>query len=330
LKEIVGDVSGNGLHRRGEAVLVDDLLLELPARQTRSSVVPSGFEPLDEALGGGLRTGTLTLLSGLPGVGKTILAMQWARRVAGGGAGAMYVCYEHDEATMLGRLLLSELGDLAAAEGSGSTRDIRALLWALANGEIELGEAAAGNLLVRAAHARVREYAKDMWLQAASGSRTGLDDIRAHLDAYGRERAVLFVDYLQKVPVAPSVAAVALKDMAVDFDVAVVAVVAGAEASLAHRRVRAQHLDSAAALTYEADTILIVNEKYAAVSKRHTAYDPVRAEGFKRQVVVSIEKNRSGPAGINLEFEKDFVHYRFHPKGGYVEESLIDDLIFTD
>ena len=34
------------------------------------TILPTGFYPLDESLGGGLRSGTLTLLGGIPGVGK--------------------------------------------------------------------------------------------------------------------------------------------------------------------------------------------------------------------------------------------------------------------
>ncbi len=47
-----------------------------------------------------------------------------------------------------------------------------------------------------------------------------------------------------------------------------------------------------------------------------------RAEEFHRQVVFSIEKNRNGSQDIHLEFEKDFGHYRFNPRGRRVADRL--------
>ena len=74
----------------------------------------------------------------------------------------------------------------------------------------------------------------------------------------------------------------------------------------------------------------MLNDKITAVSKRHTAFDTVRADDFRGQVVMSIEKNRSGPAGIDLEFRKDFAHYRFNPIGSVLEEQLIDGVMVTE
>jgi hypothetical protein len=41
---------------------------------------------------------------------------------------------------------------------------------------------------------------------------------------------------------------------------------------------------------------------------------------------MSIEKNRRGPANIDLQFAKDLAHFRFDPYGTVVEETLVDDL----
>ena len=306
-------------------------ILETVARQPRGrSIVPTGFDLLDDALFGGLRSGTLTLIGGVPGVDKTIAAMQWARSIARSGYRVVYACYEHDEPTMLGRLLLSELGDLSAGEGPNASSEVRRLLWGLATGAVDLGEAAAGNLMVRAAHANLQSYGDRLWLHASSPVRTdpyALDDMLVP----GIEgKGVLFVDYLQKVPREPGAVAVALKDIAMERDVAVIAIVAGESTGLHRRRFRMQDLESAAALSYEADSILLLNEKYSAVSKRHTAFDTVRAETFKQEIVFTIEKNREGPTGVHLGFKKDFVHYRFHPNGERVEEQLVDEIVFLE
>ena len=66
----------------------------------------------------------------------------------------------------------------------------------------------------------------------------------------------------------------------------------------------------------------MLNEKLAVVSRAHFVHSPTRAEEFHRHVVFSVEKNRNGTPDVNLEFEKDFAHYRFHPRGRWVAERL--------
>jgi hypothetical protein len=44
--------------------------------------------------------------------------------------------------------------------------------------------------------------------------------------------------------------------------------------------------------------------------------------------VFSIEKNRDGPAQVDMEFRKDFPNYRFEPQGRFVAEQLVDDVLF--
>ena len=83
------------------------------ARTGRSFVPPvhpTGFSPLDDYLGGGLRGGELVLLGGPQGLGKTVLALQMARNVVAAGGRATYVSYEHDAGQVLERLLALEAG----------------------------------------------------------------------------------------------------------------------------------------------------------------------------------------------------------------------------
>jgi replicative DNA helicase len=61
------------------------------------------------------------------------------------------------------------------------------------------------------------------------------------------------------------------------------------------------------------------------VSRDHLAYDTVKAERYKQFVVFSVEKNRGGPAMIDLEFRKDFLHYRFETRGSYMAKRSVDD-----
>src|SRR4051794_29566477 len=79
----------------------------------RATQFTTGFDRLDDVLRGGIRVQDLVLLGGRPGIGKTVLSLQWARWIAMQGQTAIYVCYEHSPHTLLGRLLALELGSLA-------------------------------------------------------------------------------------------------------------------------------------------------------------------------------------------------------------------------
>jgi len=94
------------------------------------------------------------------------------------------------------------------------------------------------------------------------------------------------------------------------------------------RRLRLQHLRGSTALAHEADVVLTMNEKWSSVSKTHLAYDAARARTYRQWIVLSIEKNRDGPAMVDLEFKKDFANYRFEPQGRFVAEQLVDDVLF--
>jgi hypothetical protein len=96
---------------------------------------------------------------------------------------------------------------------------------------------------------------------------------------------------------------------------------------LSARRLRLLHLRGAAGLAYEADIVLMMNEKALAVSKAHSAFDTLRAQEFEGQIVLSVDKNRGGPAPIDMEFKKDLAHYRFEPEGAIVQDRLVDTLL---
>ena len=142
---------------------------------------------------------------------------------------------------------------------------------------------------------------------------------------------------MQKVPISgPSTSwdadgarlvAGRLKDLAMDTSSGIVAIAAVDEEGLHSRRVRLSHLRSAAALSYEADIAIMMNEKALCTSRVHTAFDLTRIEEFEQRVVFSIEKNRSGRSNLDLEFEKDFGRFRFHPDGNFVAETLIDGVV---
>jgi replicative DNA helicase len=317
--------------RTASAVLAD-----LERGALGSTSISTGFYPLDEALGGGLRTRHLNVVGGLPGSGKSSLTLQMARNMALEGTPIVYASYEHDRISLLERLLLMEIGELV--EGSvGASKLARMSLRGVVSGEKSLDEELAGNLLLRAAHAKLEEYSDLVFLMRASPVDTAIDqlDESAHEAGPG---SILFVDFLQKIPVEERTsdleritqAASGLKEIALRREVAVVSIVAGDQPGMSVRRLRLPHLRGAAGLAYEADVVLMMNEKATAVSKLHSAFDPIRAETFKQYIVVSVDKNRDGEHGVDVEFKKDFAHLRIDPEGGYVEERLVDELMYPE
>jgi replicative DNA helicase len=297
---------------------------------------PTGFTPLDDLLHGGLRAGDLALLGGKPGQGKTTAALQWARHLAVGGRPAVFACYEHDAGALLVRLLLTELGEIVAEGGCEDElrlETLRERLRFLASGEVSAGDVLSSDPLLVAAEERVRAYGERLLLVAASGARTDLAALGRLVDGHDGGGAALFVDYLQKVPVlgeatdeAERVTRVAegLKELALRRSIAVVAVSAADQAGLVDRRLHLHHLRGSTALAYEADVVLVLNEKLGIVSRLHLAYDTTRAHEFREQVVLSVEKNRTGLADVHLEFRKDFTNNRFDPHGRWVSERLWD------
>ena len=87
-----------------KAVRITDVdLAEVPRR-------PLGMGELDRVLGGGLVPGSLVLISGEPGVGKSTLLLEIAKRLAESGLRTLYVSAE--ESTAQTRLRAERLGAL--------------------------------------------------------------------------------------------------------------------------------------------------------------------------------------------------------------------------
>ena len=90
-------------------------------------VVPVGLPELDRVLGGGLVPGSVTLLGGEPGVGKSTLLLQAAAALAAGGRRVLYLTAEESpeqvrrRAERLGalrpKLLVAATGDLPGLLG---------------------------------------------------------------------------------------------------------------------------------------------------------------------------------------------------------------------
>jgi circadian clock protein KaiC len=78
----------------------------VPASHERDfvpEIIPSGLSELDEMLSGGIERGTITILSGPSGVGKTTLGMQFMKEAATRGERSVVYAFEEQRDTLLHR-----------------------------------------------------------------------------------------------------------------------------------------------------------------------------------------------------------------------------------
>lgn len=302
---------------------------------------PTGFALLDTYLGGGLRAGELCLLGGPQGLGKTTLAVQFARNATRAGAASVVFSYEHDARTMLERLLTLESGELLGLDGA-PLRRIREALEGSAAGGTSLYERLAQVPGGHQALTALQSFGDRLLLHRSLGTSTDLATIRRVVeDAVLRtgRRPLVVVDYLQKVHV-PVVEAEfdrvtriveGLKDLALELELPVLAIVAADKEGLtAGKRLRVQHLRGSSALAYEPDVVLILNDKYDVVARHHLVYDTGKAELFRNYAVLSIEKNRSGMVDVDIELRKRFDQSRFETDAQNVAETLVDERVYTE
>lgn len=101
---------------------VDALAARTPPRDT----ISTGFPSIDNALGGGLRRGDLTVLAGDVGSGKSALALAVALRAVDAGARVTFLSGEMDAARLAERVLAIEgrarLDDLRRGAADAETR----------------------------------------------------------------------------------------------------------------------------------------------------------------------------------------------------------------
>lgn len=309
-------------------------LLEEPdvGRLRFERTCPTGFDPLDAVLGGGLRPGELTVVGGRPGVGKTVATLQWARWMAMAGTTVVYASDDHEQRTVLARLLTMELSALVEGEDDRTVTETRRALQRISVGRSQVEETIGppGGLLQRTT-ARFRSYGDRLFL-LSSRDGLGVTGLRRILDRRTIGEAALFVDHLQATPRPddvrfadpPASVTHGLKRIAVSDGVAVVVAAGTTGEGLASRRVRLHHLDGADGFVDESDIVVILNEKATAVTKAHRARHPLRARRYDQYVVVTVEKNRRGASALDLDFRKDFARHRFEPDGEFTAERLVD------
>lgn len=330
------------LNEANEAIVQGDLSSFVP--------IPTSFDPLDAAIGGGLQRGELVLLGGPQGIGKTITALQMARNIARfNNMYAFYLSYEHPEAHLMNRLICLESVNPPEMTTTNGVRlkDLQDIIVSK-RARKYLGRDGTGSLrgILREhektspALAQITEYADRLILLKASPAVTTLPNIRdmvSRLVQATNGNVVVFVDYLQKVAIYPekaqdendkvTIIVEGLKDIALSLSVPVFAIVAADREGLKSKRLHLFHLRGSSALDYECDIAIIMNNKYKILSKDHVAFNPYQARQFREWVVFTIEKNRAGRAFIDVEFHLQAPYFCFDPHGQLVQQQLIDDKI---
>lgn len=309
---------------------------------SNSRVWPTGFAPLDEHLSGGFRSGDLILLGGAQGLGKTTMAVQMARNIARAGRAVLMLSYEHDHQAALIRLVALEAGLIAGTEAP-SVQRIRHSFEAtdgMGHGLADrLSDTDGGSAAIEV----VREYAERVVVHRSTGSSTSLEVIKELVEKVRADLGqgpLVIVDYLQKVPVPGESldedarvthVVEGLKDMALDYDIPVLAIVASdKEAIGGGKRMRVNHFRGSSALAYEADIVLVLNNKHDIVARHHLVYSLQNVEEYQHWAIMTIEKNRNGVNGVDMEFRKQFEQSRYDPSGRLVTEQLTDERIFTE
>ncbi|HSU02487.1 MAG TPA: DnaB-like helicase C-terminal domain-containing protein [Nocardioides sp.] len=310
----------------------------LTGRNAAGRVWKTGFGGLDPLIGGGMRAGSLILLAGPQGLGKSTFALQVARNNAASGRPVLYFSYEHDAEDMTQKLLAMEAGELDDSDQvrMNSIRSIFDDLW-VSSLDHRLESIPSGV----EALAKVARYSEMLFVHRSTGTRTDLAAIQNAIEAV-REIAgttpLVIVDYLQKVKSSyrddderSTEVVEGLKDLAIDISAPILAIAAAEKEALrTGRRMRANDLRGSSALAYEADVVMVLNNKFDIVARHHLTYDLNNAERFREFAVLTVEKNRFGRDGVVLQFRTRFDQGRYESEGSEVKEQLIDERVFRE
>jgi replicative DNA helicase len=320
--------------------VLDETDIRLKAGQAAGAKVwLTSFPMLDKALAGGFRSGELVLLGGGQGLGKTTFALQVMRNLVATGHTAVYFSFDHDNATVLERLIAMEAAEIAGPTGVPLKR-VRDAFEARMVTEPTLETRLAGTEAGVEAVQELRAYGRRLHLHRSKASDTDVAAIRAVIETIREDTGqapFVVIDSLQKVHFAgpnlseedrATLVVDELKDLTLELSVPILAIVAAGP--MAGKRMRVQDLRGSSTIAVPADVVLILNDKFEIVARHHLVYNLASAERFKSWVILTIEKNRNGVDKVDLEFQKAFSQGRFDPDGGHVQEELIDDRIFVE
>lgn len=248
--------------------------------------VSSPYPDLNKYLGGGIRSGELVYIGARPGVGKTALALEIARRAAQDGTGTLIVSREMVNSSLVQRIIAQtaripattiRTGSLSPAEWHvyGSTRAVLSRL--------------------------------PLWMTDEAVS---IEQIAGLLSGWklSPEPGLLVVDYLQLVRAPKEVkerrlqvehVSQGLKGLAVEYQIPVICMssLSRAESGNRDRKPQLSDLRESGELEHDADIILLM----------HRGFNEATTE-------IAVAKNRSGRVGhVSLEFTSDFLTFDAAP-----------------
>ena len=168
--------------KKGAAIALTDLA----TRETPPPRAQSGLSELDRVLGGGLVTGSATLVGGDPGIGKSTLLLQAAARFAQRGLSVLYISGE--EAAAQVRMRAERLGLADAPVRLGAETGLRDILTTLDAERPDLA---------------IIDSIQTMWadnVDSAPGSVTQVRAAAHELTAFAKRRgtAVILVGHVTK------------------------------------------------------------------------------------------------------------------------------------
>jgi replicative DNA helicase len=245
----------------------------------------TGFNSLDELLGGGFRRGTVNIIAARPGVGKSALALWFTLQVAKHGKNTAFISLEMSATECGGRILCAQSGQKRVyKKGMYSSQHIS-----------KLHDTAS---------------AMSTWpIRFKDDAEDSLDSIIAFVQRESIERGVdlVVVDYLQLVN-APgestyqrvSHASRAFKKLSMQQDVPVIVLSQLSRALETQGRAPAlSDLKDSGSIEQDADIVMLLSR----AGESDTADTDT--------LCVHLAKNRNGPGGkVNLTFEKAFGRFK--------------------
>ena len=313
-----------------------DVRLRSPEAEVR--IWPTGFPILDESIGGGFRAGALNVLAGPQGQGKSTMAMQMCRNAAVSGCSAVMFSFELEAEVLLQRLISMEAG-LMFGHSAPPISQIREAFdgRGQSGGLPERLAECAGPMAIEALMS-IGRYSDRLVIHRSTTAHTDMQSISEcakEVYADTGQPPLIVVDYLQKVKPFDrtmseeqqiTLITQQLKDLAIDFASPVLALSSADRDGLKPgQRMRARHLKGSTALAYEPDVVMIMNTKADIVNRDALVYDVNGLEKMREWTVVTLEKNRQGSGGLDIEFRKKFLQGRFDIDGTVVTERLVEE-----
>ena len=275
---------------------------ELDAMQRRSrgereDVTPTGFEGVDQYLGGGLRPAELTVIAARPGMGKTAIAINIAAQVAETGKRVLILSLEMTLTQLAQRLLASQarvqISNIRGAPNSSDYPKIGRAIEGLAKMKLELRDMAAPTIGEIQAVIRQEAQHKD-----------GLDLVVLDYIQLARGSAESFTTREREIAEISA----GLKTIAKQCGLSVIALAQlnrGVE-SRDDKRPRLSDLRESGSMEQDADQVLAVYRAgYYEKDKDQTG----RRNSAEESELI-ILKNRSGETGtVNLDWHGSTVRF---------------------